>query len=153
MRWFMMALSLWVLAVQAGERTRPQISTSRAQPEVSERPGQGLSIQGAPGADHRGIESADPAVRAYWSDGCRREREFGYTTSPNCHHPAYTGGGHVYGPRLGPRGGGWPGARWGRGPNGHPDTVIINRGGTVIVPRGGAEQPIHRGGALRGYRR
>lgn len=150
MRWLMIALSLWVLAAQAGERNRPQMSTSRAQPEVSEPPGQERpAIQGSsPG--HLGPESADPAVRAYWSDGCRREREFGYTTSPNCHHPAYTGG-YGFGPPPGPRGhgGAWPGAGWGRG----PDTVIINRGGTVIVPHGGVEQPIYRGGALRSHPR
>jgi hypothetical protein len=151
MRWLMVAMSLCILSVEAGERARPKSDTSRDRTEVTERPGAGFSIQGTPGAQHRGMAPSDPAVDAYWSDGCRREREFGYTTSPNCHHPAYTGDG--YGPRRGPPwgpwgdGGGWSGPGWG------PDTVIINRGGTVIVPRGGVEQPIQRGGALGGYRR
>ncbi|MGE5155106.1 MAG: hypothetical protein ACM3ST_13960 [Bdellovibrio bacteriovorus] len=83
------------------------------------------TIQGPPAV----VEPRDPAYRQYWSDGCRREREFGYTASPNCQLPAYSG--------------------WGRG----SDTVIINRGGTVLVPQGGYQAPPRQGGSLGGWRR
>lgn len=111
---------------EAGEPPQPRGERSRSY----------SSIQGPPAV----APPRDPAYRQYWSDGCRREREFGYTASPNCQHPAYSG--------------------WGQGSHrgGHrgrhgPDTVIINRGGTVIVPRGGHQAPPRQGGSLGGWQR
>jgi hypothetical protein len=122
---------LWIplmslaLVVQAGKPS----------PSWDERSRDDSAIQGPPAA----AEPRDPAYRQYWSDGCRRERAFGYTSSPDCQHPAYSGWG--YGPDLG--------SRWGRG----PDTVIINRGGTIIVPQGGYQAAPRQGGSLGGWRR
>lgn len=98
-------LLLFLLAaspVVGGERSAPGASSARtyATPRGGELP-----------------RALDPAVEQYWSDACRRERDFGMTTSPNCHHPAYTGGGYGYGPGRPPRhpGHDWPGHGWGRG--------------------------------------
>ena len=95
---------LWILLMslalvaQAGEPSQSRSERSRSY----------STIQGPPAA----AEPRDPAYRQYWSDGCRRERDFGYTASANCQHPAYSGWG---------RDPDW-GSRRGRG----PDTVIIN---------------------------
>lgn len=93
------------------------------------------AIQGPPASP----EPRDPAYRQYWSDGCRREREFGYTQSPNCQHPAYSGRGSD--------------RDWGRRRPHGPPTVIINRGGTVVVPQGGHRAPSHRSGSMGGWGR
>jgi len=123
--------SLWIplmslaLAAQAGEPPQSRSERSRSY----------STIQGPPAA----AEPRDPAYRQFWSDGCRREREFGYTSSPNCQHPAYSGWG--YGPdSVGRRGRG-------------RDTVIINQGGTIILPQGGYQEPPRQGGSLGGWRR
>ncbi len=117
-------MSLALLA-QAGDPSQSRSERSRSY----------SAIQGPPAA----AAPRDSASRQYWSDGCRREREFGYTVSPNCQHPAYSGWG--YGPDRG--------GHRGRG----PDTVIINQGGTVVVPPGGYQAPPRQGGSLGGWRR
>lgn len=122
---------LWIplmglaLLAQAGDPSQSGTDRSRSD----------STIQGPPAP----AEPRDPAYRQYWSDGCQREREFAYTASPNCQHPAYSG----WGP--GPDRGG----RRGRG----PDTVIINQGGTLAVPQGGYQAPSRQGGSLGGWRR
>lgn len=102
-------------SLQAGERTRPSGDSSRGRIGAS-----------APAPQH-----PDPAVNQYWSDRCVREREFGYTSSANCRHPAYNGSGYGFGPGYG----------YGYGSGGDPGTVIINRGGTVVIERPGHNRP------------
>lgn len=132
------------VSVSAGsERTHGRGDTSR-----------GHSSFGSPSA---APEPRDPAVRQYWSDQCRQERDFGMIQSPNCRHPAYIGDGRGWG--------GDPGFGFGPGFRTAPETVIINRGGTVVLPQGGGgrwsgrddwrggNRPSNSGGSLSGWGR
>lgn len=125
----MLLISATVSSLQAGERSRPSGDTSRGRIGAS-----------APAPQH-----PDPAVEQYWSDRCVREREFGYTSSANCRHPAYNGSGYGYGygPGYGYGYGSGDGYGYGYGYGGDRGTVVINRGGTVVIQRPGPP-PQHR---------
>lgn len=135
MRLFIIPLVLLPVCANAGERTPARGDSARTR----------SSIQG-PGV---APEPLDPAYRQYWSDQCRRERDFGFTQSPDCRHPAYVGDQYGYGPGPGSGYGG----RHVPGYPPAPDIVIINRGGTVVLSPPGRNEPPRRGGSMGGWSR
>jgi hypothetical protein len=74
----MILIAVSVGAAQAGERSSGGFS----------------NIQGGPPP---AVQPRNPADAQYWSDACKKERDYGMTQSANCRNPAYSGGGRGYG--------------------------------------------------------
>lgn len=124
---------------QADERSPGSSDTSRRGSQEHRHPTDkrgGLSA-GIP--DRTLQEQVDPAIRQFWTDRCVDQRAASQSHTRDCDNPAYSGGGYGWGDPYS-----YPGYRPSY-PGGN--TVIINRGGTVVMPpqyRGGT--PPARGG-------
>lgn len=131
-RWVLIVTFACSMGIQAGDRTPGRGDSARTP----------SNIQGPVAAP----EPIDPASQRYWSDKCRRERESILSGSPDCRHPAYMGNSGVYGGGYGYPTPYYPGYRPA------PETVIINRGDTVVLPPREDEQQPRRGGSLGTWR-
>ena len=139
---FVTLLSMLALIVQlqAGERSSGSSDTSR---RTSSGHGHATDDQrylSGGRADPTLQEQVDPAVRQFWSDKCVNQRASGRSHSMDCDHPAYSGGGYGWVdpyryPRYRPS---YPGG----------NTLIINRGGTIVMPQQYGGRPPTGGGLV-----